>query len=203
MKQKKIIKRFAVMTVAAFLSLLCFSLPGYSQKQTSDLASEVASLQLGMKGYILGKQLTPEQKDLAGKNLIKDSFEGTYKFQDGEIIVVAEKDNDTVLAVYKRNEQATIEQAKKMISGLMGEYGEPTAMAHDKLIYWAYNDQGKIAEDAYQKHREKGEKFDVLATVKFNTTLDIMAEKKDKNETGTIYFIVSSDPLSQEFMGVK
>jgi len=43
-------------------------------------------------------------------------------------------ENREVLAMYKRNEDVDIGQARRMISGLMRLFGEPTTMAHDKLI---------------------------------------------------------------------
>ena len=63
-----------------------------------------------------------------------------------------------------------------MISGLIGLYGQPTAMAHDKLIYWACNDEGKIAEEKYNESRKNPSKLEVLATVKFNSTFSITDE---------------------------
>ena len=88
-----------------------------------------------------------------------------------------------------------------MISGLVDLYGEPTAMAHDKLVYWAYNETGKIPEEKYNQSRENAEKLEVLATVKFNSDFSITDEALKEQQKGTIYFIISSDRLSEEFMG--
>ena len=201
MMNKNNLPKSILFTLVFVLAGLCSYQTGYSQKNTHDLASKVASIKLGMNGYIIGTQLSEEQKKSALSNVLEDSYEGTYKFHDGEVIIVVENEQDLVLAVYQRDEKATLEQAGKMISGLMSQYGEPTTMAHEKLVYWAYNDQGKIPEDTFRDLRKKNEKFDVLATVKFNSTFEITAEKPDEKETGIVYFIISSDPLIQQFLG--
>lgn len=168
---------------------------------TKDLAAKIATLELGMNGYIIGTELSAEKKQHSSTHMLDDAYEGTYKFSDGDLSVVVAKKDDTVLALYQRNEEAGFEQVKKMVSGLMGLYGIPTAMAHDKLIYWAYNEEGKIPEEIYNKSREEAKKLDVLATVKFNSAFEISNEAPDDKQKGAIYFIISSDRLSQEFMG--
>jgi hypothetical protein len=40
----------------------------------------------------------------------------------------------------------------------------------------------------------------ILATVKFNSSFEITGENPVQGETGTNYFIISSDPLTQEFI---
>lgn len=183
--------------------LLVLSTPlhtAYANEKAGNLAGRVAALELGMNGYIIGTKLSGEKKELSATHLLDDAYQGTYKFSDGELFVVVAQKDDTVLALYQRDEEAGMAQARRLISGLMGLFGEPTAMAHDQLIYWAYNEQGKIPEEKYNKLRDKGERFDVLATVKFNSTLPFTVENPDMNKTGTAYFIISSDPLLQDFI---
>jgi hypothetical protein len=36
-----------------------------------------------------------------------------------------------------------------MVGDLMMQFKEPTAMAHDKLIYWAFDKDGRIPEDLF------------------------------------------------------
>lgn len=167
---------------------------------TKDLAAKIATLELGMNGYTIGTKLSAEKKNFSSTHLLNDAYAGTYKFSDGDLSVVVAQKDDTVLALYQRNEDAGRDQVKKMVSGLMGQYGVPTAMAHEKLIYWAYNEKGKIAEDEYNKSREKAEKLDVLATVKFNSAFSITNESPEEELKGAIYFIISSDRLTAEFM---
>jgi hypothetical protein len=173
----------------------------YAIEKADNLAAKIAALELGINGYTIGTKLSAEKKEYSSTHMLNDAYEGTYKFSDGELFVVVAQKDDTVLALYQRNEDAGFDQIKKMISGLMGLYGEPTAMAHDKLVYWAYNETGKIPEEKYDQSREKAEKLEVLATVKFNSTFEITGEAPKEQQKGTIYFIISSDRLSEEFMG--
>jgi hypothetical protein len=186
---------------AVLLTLLVFLVQtGHSNEMTDNLAVRVASIELGMNGYNIGKKLTSMQKEIASDNISKDSYKGTYKFKDNDLFIIAAKNDDTILAVFQRNDKADRDQTKLMISGLMLQYGEPTTMAHDKLIYWAYNDAGKISEETYNKFRADNETVEVLATVKFNSSFEITGEDPAQEEEATNYFIISSDLLTQEFI---
>jgi hypothetical protein len=187
--------------VPALLLTVFFSFQAaYATEETSDLTAKVAALELGMNGYTIGTKLSADKKKYSSSHMLNDVYEGTYKFSDGELSVVVAQKDDTVLALYQRKEEAGIDQARKMISGLVGLYSDPTAMAHDKLVYWAYNETGKIPEEKYNQSRENAEKLDVLATVKFNSDFSITDETPGEQQKGTIYFIISSDRLSEEFM---
>ncbi len=187
--------------VTAILLLLVVLLQaGTTVAAASDLAARVAALDLGMNGYIIGAGLSGAQKEAAATNISRDSYEGTYKFRDGDLFIIAAVNDDTILAIYQRNDEAEMEQARFMVSGLMGLYGEPTTMAHEKLIYWAYTDTGKIAEETYRKLMESDTPLNILATVKFNSSFEITAENPDGDITGSIYFIITSDPLVREFI---
>lgn len=189
------------LTLAAmFLWFMMTTMTVQANVQAESLVEKIAALELGMDGYVIGTRLSAEKKEYAATHLQDNSYPGTYKFKDGDLLVVAAQKDDTVLAIYQRQEKAGIAQVRKMISGLMGLFGEPTTMAHDKLVYWAYDEQGKIREEQYRQLREKGEKFAVLATVKLNSTLTITTEDKQTEDTGTTYFIITSDPLIQDFM---
>ena len=190
-----------IIAPSVLLIVLVFLLQtGYSNEMTHNLAAKVATLELGMDGYTIGHKLTPVQKKIASENISNDSYEGTYKFKDGDLFIIAAQNDDTILAVFQRNDEANMEQAKLMVSSLMLLYGEPTTMAHDKLIYWAYGGDGKIPEETYNKLRANNEPLDILATVKFNSSFEITGEDPVKDETGVNYFIISSDPLTQEFI---
>lgn len=182
-----------------FISLVLMQ-TGYAHTMEPNLAGQVAALELGMNGYIIGTPLSAVQKKQALENLSRDSYPGTYKFRDGDIFVIAASDNDMVLALYERNDAADMDNAKMMVSGLMGLYGEPTAMAHEKLIYWAYTEEGKISEDNYRQLKQENKTVDILATVKFNSSFEITGETPKNEAPGVNYFIVSSDPLTREFV---
>ena len=197
----KTAKSLHIIIPSVLLALLVFLLQtGHSNEMTGNLATQVASLELGMNGYDIGNKLTSMQKEIASDNISKDSYEGTYKFKDNDLFIIAAKNDDTILAVFQRNDKADMVQAKVMISGLILQYGEPTTMAHDKLIYWAYNSEGKISEETYNTFRADNKIVEILATVKFNSSFEITGENPAEEEEATNYFIISSDLLTQEFI---
>ena len=182
------------------LALIVFVQTSSALEREPNLAAKIASLDLGMNGYTLGSRLSSAQKKEAADNSTSDAYEGTYKFFDGTVYIVASRADDTILALYQRQEDADMGQARIMISGLMGLYGEPTTMAHDKIIYWTYTGEGKVSEEVYNTLRENDKTINVLATVKFNSSFDITSENIEQEQSGSIYFIISSEPLIQEFI---
>lgn len=191
--------RSSIIIIVLILSYILLQ-TGQANAEEPGLADQVAALKLGMNGYIIGSKVTGEQKEKNTDNLSADSYAGTYKFRDRDIHIVAAADNDTILAIYQRDEEADKNLAKQMISNLMGHFGEPTTMAHDKLIYWAYTTSGKISEDTFNQLREKNETPEILATVKFNSTFEITGADNDQKLRGVNYFIISSDPLTRLFI---
>ena len=190
-----------IIAPSVLLIVLVFLLQtGYSNEMTNNLAAKVASLELGMDGYTIGHKLTPVQKKIASENISNNAYEGTYKFKDSDLFIIAAENDDIILAVYQRNDEANMKQAKSMVASLMLLYGEPTTMAHDKLIYWAYAGAGKISEEMFNKLRDNNATMEILATVKFNSSFEITGENPVQEETGINYFIISSDPLTQEFI---
>ena len=83
----------------------------------------------------------------------------------------------------------------------MARFGEPTTMAHGKIIYWAFGSSGKVDQEAYEKARTTGD-IDILATVKFNSTMEVSPGMSDETslETGTIYYIITSDRLLELYL---
>ncbi|MCK5194471.1 MAG: hypothetical protein KAQ71_11720 [Desulfobulbaceae bacterium] len=182
-----------------------------SPASQKELIASVAKLQLGFGDYSICTILSKEQVAAAQKNLVADSYPGTYKFKDNDIYVVADNANNMILALYKRQEKVDREQMKRIISMLMTRFEEPTTMAHDKLVYWAYNQNGKISEETYQDAKQTG-KLNVIATVKLNSTGGIFPDKTTGSPEGSpeseveeqpladIYTLVSSQPLLEGFI---
>ena len=196
------------------LFILLPSLPVLAQKSGKDLATDVARLNLGLHGYKIGHKLTAVQKKIAQSHLQQDAYAGTCKFADQDIVVVVDKKTDTVLAMYKRVVNADRKQVKKIVAALMDRFGPPTTMAHDKIVYWAYNRQGAVSEDDFEQAKESKQiaGLGIIATVKLNSEIEIISDTDKKNDTtsktaatkqpatGTIYFIITSDPLVQAFL---
>lgn len=175
------------------------------------IGQEVADLNLGFDDYVLGKPLNTEQQVLAKKNKIAKSVAGTTKFQDGEIFVIAQDETLMVLGIYKQYPEATRMQVKSVVGDLMLRFNEPTTMAHDKLIYWAFTKDGHIAQDEYDFVKKSGD-TEIIATVKFSSSTSIFPDpdpekreqvQKEEEQSSDIYVMITSDPLSKIFLALK
>jgi len=156
--------------------------------------ARVEALDIRRNDYTLGKVLTQKQKGMARRNPLKSSSPGTYKFRDGDLHVVAHKATDRVIILYEQHDPATRERVRELVGSLFLDFGDPTVFAHDQIIYWAFDQKGKISEGDYLRAKDKKAKLNVLATVKLNSSLKIMANNTDVKE-GSVYYVISSEPL--------
>lgn len=170
-------------------------------QEMNKVAEEVAVLELGFGDYVLGRKLSDQQKANGLKQAIPKTLPRTYKFKDGDFYVIASEENDIVLGMYKEFEYTDPEQLKKIVGSLMFEYGEPTATAHDKMIYWTYNSNGKITQDAFDFERKSGGAKSLVA-IKFSSTDRIGQPSKEPadKELPSAYLMITSDPLSTLFL---
>lgn len=207
--KRKVLFIFLLLLTPAFF--LNQSFANSAPASQEELISSVAKLQLGFGDYNICTILSKEQIAAAQKNLEADSYPGTYKFKDNDIYVVAGNTNNMVLALYKHQEKIDRDQMKSIISKLMSRFEEPTTMAHDKLVYWAYNQNGKISEETYLDAKQTGE-INIIATVKLNSTEGIFPDKTTGATEGSpeskteaqpladIYTLVSSQPILESFL---
>jgi len=167
------------------------------------LAEKVEALNIVHHRYTLGKKLTEDQKKLAKQNAVKDASPGTYKFNDSNLFVVAEKNSDRVLILYKHFEKASKVKGHELTGALVMEFGDPTVFAHGKTVYWAYNAGGKISEEKFDNAKNASEQLEILATVKLESSEPLMGNDKDKESVQhakkegaqTVYYVISSEPL--------
>lgn len=218
-------RKYRIILLAAFLMLFtCGSgisqTVDYSSLSKVELQDKIAALELGFDSYVIGKELTAEQKNTAKKDNSYEAYPGTMKFKDRDIFVIVDKQSNVVIAVYKRNKNAGKDDFKKTISELMMQYGEPTAEAHGKTIYWNYGTDGLIPEELYRTVKSQGmlNTLQVLATVKFSSsenveTMTSMIEKMNKKNKGKEtdsttpddvtsdnYVMIQSDILTKKYM---
>ena len=172
------------------------------------IGQDVSELNLGFGDYVLGRRLNDEQQKLARLHSIQKTVPGTIKFNDGDIFVIAQSDNFMVLGIYKLYKEASHQKVKTIVGDLMLRFNEPTTMAHDKLIYWAFNKKGRLDQDEYDSTK-KTEDTKIIATVKFSSTSSVFPdpapeEKHDKetekDEMSDIYVMITSNPLSKIFL---
>ena len=202
-------------TIKFLLALSLIASAGFASMES--MADKIASLNIGMDSYIIGKELTQDQKETAKNNNIPKAVSGTYKFKDGTTFVVASKDGDKVLVLYKSYESVDNKKIRTLFGGAMIDFGDPTAMAHDKLVYWSYDSQGKkLSEEDLQAFKDKiaGEpkggtlaetlkkepaanKFEPYVSVKLSCSKEIMT-KEIVYDDATAYLLMSSSKLIEE-----
>lgn len=189
----------------------------YNKMSKIELQDTIASLGLGFDSYVIGKKITAAQQEVLAKDNGYKTYPGTVKFKDGEIFVIVDKKSNVVIALYTRNKKADKNDFKVTISGLMMQYGEPTAEAHGKTIYWNYGTDGLISEELYRTVKSQGqlETLTILATIKFSSSenvatmtdmIDAMEKKKEgakvkaTDVTSDNYVMIQSDLLSKKYM---
>ncbi len=189
----------------------------YDAMSKTELQAKIATLGLGFDSYVVGRVLTPAQIKIAKENPRESKIATVKNFKDGDLFVTVDKDSNVVIVLYKRKKNANKNDFKVMISDLMMQYGEPTAEAHGKTIYWNYGEDGLITEELYRTVKSQGqlESLVVLATVKFNSTenvetmTDMIAMMDKKNQQGEKikkaditsdnYVMIQSDMLSMRY----
>ena len=185
-------KNFSVIMTAVLLS---FAAAGLScADELADLFNRVEKLNIHRNDYILGKVLTDTQKQTARGNTEETASPGTYKFKDNTLYIVADKATDRVLILYERYEPVSGKKIRELVGSLFFDFGEPTVMAHDKVIYWAFDEKGKISEEQYREAKATQQTLRTLATVKLDSTHKIM-DSSAPGDNSSVYYIVSSEPI--------
>ena len=160
----------------------------------TDLFNRVEKLNLRCNDYTLGKVLTDKQKQTAQDNAQEKASPGTYKFKDNNLYIVTDKATDRVLILYERYEPVSRKKIRELVGALFFDFGDPTVLAHDKTIYWAFDEKGKISEEQYREAKAIKKPLQTLATVKLDSSHKI-TDSSDPGENSRIYYIVSSGPI--------
>lgn len=179
--------------IAILILLLLPFLSACSSDNLSNLLGQVERLNISRGGYTLGKGLTDKQKATALKHPVEAANPWTFKFKDGDLSVVADKVTDRVVIIYERYEATTIKKVRALVGALYLDFGDPTVMAHDTIIYWVFGPEGKLTREQYKKAKKAGGKLNILATVKLNSSIKIMGDSARLGE-GSVYYIISSEP---------
>ena len=174
------------------LLLLSFS-SACSSDKLSDLLGQVEALNISREGYTIGKALTDGQKAKALKHSVEAANPLTFKFQDGDIFVVADKATNRVIILYEQYEAITIEKVQALVGSLSLDFGDPTVMAHNKIIYWAFGPEGKLTREQFKEDKQADGKLNILATVKLNSSMEIVGDHAQQGE-GSVYYTISSEP---------
>jgi hypothetical protein len=207
----KMCTKYKIVTLVLMVMLAMSFSPVAEAKTAKSLLDDVVSLKLGLRGYVIGQKLDAGQKKIAGEHPVEGGYEGTYKFSDNDLYVVVDSNTDRVLALYRQKKEADRNQLKKMVVELMDQFGAPTTMAHEKIVYWAFNRHGAVSDEDFEQAKKikQTADLDIIVTVKLNSEIEITPDPKEDAEStsgkktdaiGSIYFIITSDPLVKEFM---
>ena len=186
------------MVAAFFWGALPCTAPADELKR---LFKQVEKLKIERNGYVLGKKLTKKQLKIATANPLEAKAADTFKFIDNTIHVVAQKKTNRVMVIYEQFDNVSHDQIKNLIGDLYMKFDDPTIMAHDKIVYWAYAKKGKISSKEFDSAKKNKEKLSILATVKCISDIKIM-EKAEEPSKGHAYYIISSDPILRFFREV-
>ena len=186
----------------------------------ADEVSDIEKLQVGIGKYYIAQQLT--KKDIAQLKSIPTNVKDTLKFTDADLNLVVRKRDNRIIIIYKRFENSTRDKLQTTISQFIVNFGEPTVISHEKIIYWAFNREKAITQDEFvefkdkltksgvnvdkkvalkdflnkqQKIQNKDVKLNAVATVKLNSDKNIYTKDSEKVN---FYFILSAVNLIQK-----
>ncbi len=202
------------------LFILCISL---SLNASNKLYNTIEKMNKGIDGYIVGKVLNKVQEKLLNKNAVASNNKNILKFlANDDLMIVINKKNNKVLAINKRYTKLPKKEVQKMISKFIFKLDEPTAMAHDKMLYWIYDKNGnKLSSDdlknfkddlklknsnitlaqAINMKKEKTKKFNPYLSFKMNSSEVIMTKDK-KSKMSNINILISSNVLIKNATGM-
>lgn len=182
----------------------------------NDLYTKIANMKKGTDGYIIGKVLTKEQEAKVEANMIKSSYPKIINFLDGkDLLISINKKNKRVLIINKRYQNMDQASIKGMLGNMIHDFDEPTAMAHDKMVYWVFDENGdKLTEDDLKAWKDnisgkatsgmalaeavnlkkKKVNFNPFVSVKLQSDQPIMSEVKE-TKLANPYLLIKSDKL--------
>lgn len=183
-----------ILYISTTLWLFASGVASTSANDLSQLLDQVAALNISREGYVLGKALTDEQKKIALRYPQKIDNPQLFKFKDGQLSIVGLEKTDRIIIMYEDYDGVSSKEIKDLVGNLFLDFGKPTVFNHDKVIYWAWHRDGVISADDFKDAKKRRAPLNILATVKLNSSVEIMSPKQNKG-TGNVYYIVSSDPV--------
>jgi hypothetical protein len=163
-----------------------------------DLFKQVSKLKLERHGYILGKALNSKQVKIAEANPVEATTKGTFKFKDNHLFVVAQEKTNRVIVMYEQFEEAPRQKIQDLIGDLFMNFDDPTVLAHDTVVYWAYKKEKKITSEQFEKARKEKTKLGIIASIKLMSEIKITEKTKEPSK-GQFYYIISSNPILEFF----
>jgi len=179
-------KKFSKVLITLSLSVTFFS------ANETDVYIKIEHMKKGIDGYVVGKTISKEQKKILQKNALSTSNKAIIKFLGGKNLIIAiNAKNNKVLAINKRFPKVKQDAVKGIIGNMIHDYDEPTAMAHNRMVYWVFNEQGnKLSEDDLKNYKDaiKGKAHSSMPLA-----FAVNIQKKDVNFNPYVSIKLSSD----------
>jgi hypothetical protein len=153
--------------IIAVCSVLFFMAGVSSAQEQDQLFNQVEKLKIQRQGYVLGAPLTKAQQAIATNNPLAAVSKKVFKFRDKNLNIVADKKTFRVLVMYEQFEKLSQSQVQEKVGELFMAYEDPTILAHDKVVYWAWGKKEKFTAAQFDMAKEKKKKLAIIATVKF------------------------------------
>jgi hypothetical protein len=204
---KKMVRRISIDQISIILFICLLAGVVYANNVKTDdqpdydlpgLFKQVAKLKLERQGYVLGKALNKKQIKIAKSNPVEATTKGTFKFKDKNLFVIAQEKTNRVLVMYEQFEEAPQQKIQDLIGDLYMNFDDPTVLAHDTVVYWAYKKNGIVTTEQFEAARTKKTKLDIIASIKFMSEIKITQKTKEPS-TGQFYYIISSNPILEFF----
>ncbi|GEM_PF-2829549 len=183
-----------VKQIFIFFILFFTSFDNLSASDYQLLLEKVKNLKIGIGSYYIGENYNSK----SGKP-IESNYPGVLKFQEKDIFISVDKERNIIIGLYKYFKHVNTDILKKTVSQLMINFGEPTLEAHDKNIYWFFDEKGKILSEQFSKAKKENDIKTPLLMVKLNSDISL-SKLSDKNfqDNTTFYYIIYSEPLMKK-----
>lgn len=188
--------RSLVLSVCLILVSVSIACAGESRIPDS-LIKDIQKLDLGRAGYRLCYPLTGEQLKKAKEHSLPPTADGTFRFKDGDLQIVAEKNSNLVILISEYHKEWSRKAIKDLVGSFTLGYGFPTATAHGQTLYWFFSADGELLdENNYKDYIIQNGNGSVIATIKVQTA-SFLRNERDK---GKAYDSSSHEPDSGYYL---
>jgi len=183
--------------ITLIISLLVLCAPQVQADTSLDtVLDQGEKLAISRNDYTLGKKLSPKQQQLVTRQKVPvTNFPGVSKFHDQNLFITIEEKSLRVISIYQEFKPVNHKAVQDLVGELFFQLNEPTTIAHDKTIYWAYNQKGKLSSDDFHRQHEKDGRLSILAKVKIDSSLPISGDEAGDSDNPYLYYFASLDQV--------
>ncbi len=201
--------RITRLALVVCLILVSASIAWAGESRIPDsLIKDIQKLDLGRGGYRLCHPLTEEQLRKAKEQSLPPTADGTFRFKDGDLQIVAEEDSNLVILISEYHKVWSRKAIKDLVGSFTLGYGFPTTTAHGQTLYWFFSADGELLdENNYKDYISQNGNGSVIATIKVQTA-SFLRNERDKgkgydsssDEPDSGYYLIYSGPILEMFV---